>query len=239
MAEATELAPAMELAEKNGVHFPNESAEYRGARAALLAEEIELRRQIERVAEMRRALPPGGAVAAYTLVGESGPVRFEKLFGDKQTLVVYSMMYGPQRTKPCPMCTAMLSNWAGSARSAQERFALAVVARSPIERLVALKKELGWHHLRMFSDMDGAYTRAYVNAEDADVPAINVFSRRDGTVRHFWSEEMGMATADPGQDPRGSSPVDALWTLIDFTPEGRDPKWYPSLPPEPLVAIGK
>jgi Bacterial protein of unknown function (DUF899) len=40
--------------------FPGESMEYRAARNALLVEEIELRRQIERVANQRRALPTGG-----------------------------------------------------------------------------------------------------------------------------------------------------------------------------------
>ncbi len=65
MADAMKLAPAVELAEKNGIHYPNESGGYRKARTALLAEEIELRRQIERVAEQRRALPPGGEVADY------------------------------------------------------------------------------------------------------------------------------------------------------------------------------
>ena len=44
------------------VHFPGESAEYRAARNALLAEEMELRRQIERVAAQRRALPAGGVI---------------------------------------------------------------------------------------------------------------------------------------------------------------------------------
>lgn len=54
------LKPAIELAKINGVRFPNESPEYRQARDALLAEEIDLRRHIESVAEQRRALPPGG-----------------------------------------------------------------------------------------------------------------------------------------------------------------------------------
>ena len=40
------------------LHFPGESVEYRGARNALLAEEMELRRQIERVAAQRRARQP-------------------------------------------------------------------------------------------------------------------------------------------------------------------------------------
>ena len=42
--------------------YPNESAEYRKARNALLSEEITVRRQIEALAAQRRALPPGGEV---------------------------------------------------------------------------------------------------------------------------------------------------------------------------------
>ena len=49
--------------------------------------------------------------------------------------------------------------------------------------------------------MSGDYTRDYVHPEDADVPGLNVFKRRDGTIRHFWGDEMGQ-TADPGEDPR-------------------------------------
>src|SRR5262245_53754123 len=73
MVAQKELAPAMELAKKNGVRLPNESDAYRRARDALLAEEIELRRHIERVAEQRRALPPGGEVTkTYAFQSEHG-----------------------------------------------------------------------------------------------------------------------------------------------------------------------
>src|SRR6187397_2552317 len=109
MATQHALKPAAELARINGVRFPNESEAYRKARTALLAEEIELRRHIERVAEQRRALPPGGEVrASYRFEGERGPVGFADLFGDKQTLAIYSWMFGPQRERPCPMCTSLL-----------------------------------------------------------------------------------------------------------------------------------
>ncbi len=230
MAPRPELKPARELALQNGVRFPNESDDYRRARDALLAEEIELRRHIERVAEQRRALPPGGALPRdYTLVGERGPVRFSALFGAHQTLAVYSAMFGPQRELPCPMCTSLLSAWDGEAADVEQRVALVVVARSPIERLLAYKQQRGWRHLRIFSDPSGEYTRDYVSAEDADMPAFNVFTRRDGVVRHFWSGEMGGSTADPGQDPRGAPDLMPLWTILDCTPEGRGTDWYPKL----------
>ncbi|WP_397408742.1 DUF899 family protein [Polaromonas sp.] len=224
------LKPAKQLALNNGVRFPNESADYRRARDALLAEEIELRRHIERVAQQRRELPPGGLLPKdYDFEGEDGPVHFSELFAGKQTLAVYSYMFGPQRKQPCPMCTSLLSAWDGEAEDVAQRIALVVVARSPIARLLAFKKERGWRHLKLYSDVRGDYTRDYVSAQDADVPAFNVFTRRDGSLRHFWSGEMGATTADPGQDPRGAPDLMPLWTILDCTPEGRGSDWYPAL----------
>jgi predicted dithiol-disulfide oxidoreductase (DUF899 family) len=225
-----QLKPAIELAKNNGVRFPNESNEYRIARDALLAEEIELRRHIERVAQQRRALPRGGKVPKqYGFEGENGPAVFSELFGDKQTLAIYSFMYGPKREQPCPMCTSLLSAWDGEAADVEQRIALVVIARSPVDRLVAFKKARGWRHLRLYADVSGDYTRDYVSAADADIPAFNVFTRRDGAIRHFWSGEMGMSTADPGQDPRGAPDLMPLWTILDSTPEGRGSDWYPKL----------
>jgi hypothetical protein len=122
MTKVPTLVPAGELARRAGVTFPNESAAYRRARTALLAEEIELRRHIERVAEQRRALPPGGEVVRdYRFEGENGPADFAGVFGDKQTLVIYTFMFGPQRERPCPMCTSLLSAWDGEARDMEQR----------------------------------------------------------------------------------------------------------------------
>ncbi|MEO6968678.1 MAG: DUF899 family protein [Rhodanobacteraceae bacterium] len=230
--DSASLVAASELAQRGHMRFPNESADYRRARTALLAEEIELRRHIERVAQRRRALPPGGEVTGdYRFIGEHGPVAFAKLFGDKQTLVVYNFMFGPQRERPCPMCTSLLSAWDGEARDVGQHAALAVIARSPIERLIAFKKERGWRDLPLYSDDSGAFSRDYygVAPDGNDIPAFNVFTRRDGVVRHFWAGEMGFESADPGQDPRGAPDLMPLWTILDCTPEGRDPHWYPKL----------
>ena len=224
------LKPASELARTGKAHFPNESAEYRRARQNLLIEEIELRRHNERVAELRRALPPGGEVTkSYMFEGERGKVSFADLFGDKQTLAIYSYMFGPQRQAPCPMCTSFMSTWEGKLPDIEQRIAFVFVARAPIARLIEAKKARGWTQLRIFSDTSGDYTRDYVSAEDADVAGFCVFTRRDGTIRHFWSGEMSGAMADPGQDPRGSPELDPLWTILDTTPEGRGGNWYPKL----------
>ena len=225
------LIPADEMARAGPIRMPGESAEYRAARTALLAEEIELRRHIERVAAQRRALPPGGEVRGdYRFKGEDGrEVTLADLFADKQTLGVYSYMFGPQRERPCPMCTNLLGAWEGNAADVGQRMSLAVVARSPIEKLIAWKEERGWKHLRLYSDLNDNYSRDYhgLLPDGSEVPSFNIFSRRDGTLRHFYEGEM--TQGDPGQDPRGAPDPAPLWTILDMTPEGRGGDWYPSL----------
>lgn len=227
----SKLKSAGELA-KFGYNYPNESAEYRKARSALLAEEIELRRHIERVAEQRRALPPGGEVPEdYLFEGENGPARLSEMFGRHDTLVVYNYMYGPQRKRPCPMCTSLLSAWDGEAEDVAQRVALAVVAKSPIERLKAFKTERGWRHLKLYSSAGNSFNRDYhaEGPQSDDDAAINVFVKRNGKIHHFWGGEMTGKTADPGQDPRGAPDPMPLWTILDMTPSGRGTDWYPEL----------
>jgi predicted dithiol-disulfide oxidoreductase (DUF899 family) len=226
------LVPAKELASRNEYCFPNESAEYRKARNELLAEEIELRRHIERVAEMRRALPPGGAVTEkYQFIGLEGPVSLNDLFGDKDTLVIYSFMYGPNRERPCPMCTSVLDALDGEAPSIGKQISLVVVARSELDRLTAFKQERGWRYLRFYHDVGDAFSRDHyaIAPDGGDNAGVHVFTRKDGTIRHSWSGETGFDTADPGQDPRMAPELMPMWTIFDLTPEGRAPKWYPSL----------
>ena len=59
----SDLVPAADFAATNTTRHPNESESYRRSRQNLLVQEIELRRQIERVAQLRRELPLGGEVS--------------------------------------------------------------------------------------------------------------------------------------------------------------------------------
>jgi predicted dithiol-disulfide oxidoreductase (DUF899 family) len=230
MPDGSTLQPAAAIAHKNRARQPNESAAYRKAREALLAEEIELNRHIARVAAQRRALPPGGEVKGdYQFLGEASsvkganPVGFADLFGDKDTLFVYNWMYGPRRARPCPMCTALLSCLDGNADHIRQRVALAVVGLSPIERQVAFKVERGWRNLPLYADVNGTFSQDYhaIMDDGTDTAAINVFSRRDGTIRHFWGAELGFESADPGKDPTTEPDLMVLWNVLDLTPGGR------------------
>jgi predicted dithiol-disulfide oxidoreductase (DUF899 family) len=225
-------ASASQLAKANPTRFPGESAAYRRARTELLAEEIDLRRRIERVAEMRRALPPGGVVPEdYEFQGVDGPARFSSLFGSHGTLITYNWMFGPQRERPCPMCTSLLGAYDGEMPDILQRVAFAVIATSPLERIAAFARERGWRHLPLYSSGGTTFNRDYAGEtpDTGDVPAFNVFRRDGETIRHFWAAEMGSGTADAGQDPRGAPDPMPIWNLLDMTPEGRGKDWYPKL----------
>src|SRR4051812_17721497 len=110
--DAHTLIPAAALARKAKTPFPGESDAYRKARETLLAEEIEFRRHMTRLAEQRRALPPGPLIPKDYRFKDTNRSNFGliDLFGNHDALVTYFWMYGPQRERPCPMCT----NWLGA-----------------------------------------------------------------------------------------------------------------------------
>lgn len=206
--------------------WPGESAAYREARDGLLRAEMELRRQTERVAALRRALPPGGAIPQDYVFEEGADARkvgLSELFGDKETLLLYSYMYGPKMARPCPSCSSMLDGLDGEAKHITQRVALAVVARSPIARVLAAGAERGWRSLRLISSANNSYHADY-NSESPEGdqrPILNVFSRKGGEIRHVWASELAFAPMEPGQDPRHIDQMWPLWAALDFTPGGR------------------
>lgn len=226
------LAPAKALAAKASKPYPNDSAAYRKARTALLAEEIELRRHIERVAAQRRELPPGGEANPYRFVDEQGrTLGLADLFGKHDTLVTYFWMFGPQRERPCPMCTAFLGSLDVPSVDITQRVAFAVLGRSPVARQLAFARERGWRNLRFYQTVGDDFARDYrgLGPEGDEWAALDVWVKDGKKVRHQWGGEMGAETADPGQDPRGAVDPTPLWNILDLTPAGRGKDWYPKL----------
>lgn len=224
--------------------FPNESHGYREARNTLLDAEIELRRQTEAVARLRRELPPGGEILedyVFERIGDNSrpeEVRLSELFGEHETLLIYSYMFGPERDSPCPGCTHLLDCINGAARHVKERAALYVAAASPIARLTAWAHKRGWNDLQLLSTAGNRYNACYYGntasltaamrkergrapGEDWDEPMLNVFRKDGRTICHFWGSELVFAPEDPGQNHRALDSLDPVWGLIDTTPEGR------------------
>jgi len=227
------LLPAAELAKGAKTPFPGASPAYEAARRALLAQEIEFRRSMTRLVEQRRALPPGPVIEKnYRFKDEQAfEVGLIDLFGDKDTLVAYFWMYGPQRERPCPMCTNLLGALNGNAADIKQRVALKVLGRSPVDRQFAFAQERGWRDLNFVQTVgdDYALDIGALQPDGSEYPALTVFRRDGDKVRLFWAGEMTGEMADPGQDPRGAPDIASLWTVLDLTPGGRGTDWYPKL----------
>jgi predicted dithiol-disulfide oxidoreductase (DUF899 family) len=234
------------------ISFPNESSAYRAARDRLLAQEIDLRRQMEAVAAARRALPAGGVVAtdyvfeALDATGRRGPVKLSDLFGQgKRSVVIYSMMFPrdpedrrpgaatgktsllPLYEAPCPSCTALLDPLNGAALHVAPHIEFVVAAKAPLERILAFAAERGWRHHRMLSSAKTTYNHDYhgETTSGAQRPMMNVFHRDGDVIRHFWGSEMLYAETDPGQDPRHLGTLEPAWNMFDLTREGRGANW--------------
>ena len=227
------LEPAAELAALATTRFPGASPAYEAARRALLAEEIELRRHMTRVAAQRRALPPGPVIAKdYRFKDEQAfEVGLKDLFGDKDTLVAYFWMYGPQRERPCPMCTNLLGAVNGNAADIRQQVALKVLGRSGVERQYAFAQERGWRDLDFVQTIGDDYANdlGLLAPDGSEYPSLAVYRRDGDEVRLFWTSGMKREMADPGQDPRDAPDIAALWPVLDLTPGGRPPDWYPKL----------
>lgn len=218
--------------------FPSESGAYRKARDKLLKEEMALRRHTEAVAALRRKLPLGGKVPEdYVFEGVDElmgvrKVRLSELFApDKDTLVIYNYMYGPNMERPCPMCTSMLDALDGNTHHIMQRVNLAVVAKSPLPRILAFTQDRGWKRLHLLSSANNSYNRDYFGElpDGRQWPALNVFRKKNGAIHHFWGSELMFLPGEKGQDPRHVDFIWPLWNVLDATPEGRSVDWRPKL----------
>src|SRR5436190_23192299 len=175
------LKDARLMAEALPIRWEGESAEYRRARTALLAEEIALRRRIQRVAEQRRALPPVPVAKDYRFLDEQGnEIGLADLFGRHETLFTYFWMYGPQRERPCPMCTSFVGSLDIPAPDIEQRLALAIIGRSPVARQLAFARERGWRNLKFYQTLGDDFARDYRILVDGDEWAAVLVWKRDG-----------------------------------------------------------
>lgn len=178
------------------IAFPNESTAYRESREKLLQAEIDLRRQMEAVAAMRRALPKGGVVPedyVFEEVASNGALKHTKLselFGPprsgegKDSLIVYNMMFprhpsddraapGTGETAklkhedtPCPSCTGYLDQLNAAAMHLLQQSNFVVIAKAPAEQLTTFARERGWSHLRLLSAAHNTFKHDYAGENE-------------------------------------------------------------------------
>ena len=224
------------LREINGIlrqtNLPNESEEYLLKRDELRRAEIDLRKQRERVAELRRELPQGPAVEDYVFeevsakldAGETPiqKIRLSELFtSPDRSVVIYHFMFGKKQTKPCPMCTAWIDGFNGVAHHLAQNLDLAIVAAADLGSLRSHARTREWSRLRLLSA--GSSTFKYdLGSEDKEGnqdSAISVFTRDDdGTIHHSYT---GHPWLSSDIKERGIDELVPIWNILDLTRQGR------------------
>lgn len=202
-------------------------------RKALLAQEKELTRLRDRIAEDRRALPWVRIDDdAYVFDTPQGPRRLSQLFQGRRQLLVQHFMFGPGWEEGCKSCSFMADHLDGMALHLAHRdIALLAVSRAPLAEIQRFRARMGWRfdwvsshgsdfnrdfrvsflpEDRVDGEVDYNFHRAPFPSDEA--PGISVFYRDDaGAVFHTYST-FG----------RGVEVMMGTYQLVDLTPKGRD-----------------
>lgn len=212
-----------------GYRFPNESDEYRARRDELLELEKDLRARVVAVAQKRRELPLGGRLKEdyrFECVGADGEVyevAFAELFGEHRSLLLYSMMFGPDWDAPCPSCTSLVDAFNANYHPLSQHCAMAVVSAAQPQQFRDWAQARGWS-IPLVSAGKTSYILDYFAREGTSDPALvsmmNAFRKTPEGIFHTWGSELVSHPMDNGH-PHHVDTVWPYWNLLDMTPDGR------------------
>jgi predicted dithiol-disulfide oxidoreductase (DUF899 family) len=217
--------------------FSGESSDYQQRREELLAAELALKDQVERVAALRRTLPLGKPVPDYIFregpmdlthndPGDFRDVHLSDLFTDgHDTLIVDHLMYAAGDDEPCVMCSMWADGYSAVTPHVMQRASFVLVAKADIKKLRSWARKRGWDRIRLLSSHDNTFNRDFAmeEADGSQNPGLSVFTRTpDGTVYHRYT----IGANFDEHNNRGIDPYSPVWNLFDLLPHGRG-DWYP------------
>jgi predicted dithiol-disulfide oxidoreductase (DUF899 family) len=227
-------------------HATGTREEWLAARIALLAEEKELTRRSDELAQKRQALPWVAVEKDYHFATEAGTKTLAELFGGRPQLVVYHFMFGPTvdgwPDAGCVGCSYTADSLDGAAVHLPPRgVTFVAVSSAPLENLLAYRQRMGWSFpwvsqgdgdfnldFSVFTDEERTTGSGFnfgtpkhageIDLRRDELHGLSAFTREDGVVYHTYSCY-----------DRGTDVLNATWQLLDRTPKGRgdDPEGWP------------
>ncbi len=208
-------------------HTVVSKAQWLAAREKLLAREKELTRLRDELAAERRRLPWERVDKRYVFQTEAGPKTLSELFGDKEQLVVYHLMFAPDWEAACKSCSFWADNFNGIiAHLAQRDIRFVAISRAPLPKLQAFAKRMGWsfpwasasetdfnfdYHVSFEPNQQRTYNYTRMEGFSPELPGISVFYKDStGEVFHTYSTYA-----------RGIELMNAAYQWIDLVPKGR------------------
>jgi predicted dithiol-disulfide oxidoreductase (DUF899 family) len=126
-------------------HLTGTREEWLDARVKLLEAEKELTRRSDELAKQRQELPWVPVEKDYRFQTEDGEASLADLFNGNSQLLVYHLMFGPDYTGACPVCSTIADGFNGSVTHlANHDVTLMAISRAPLDALRAYKQRMGW-----------------------------------------------------------------------------------------------
>src|SRR5689334_15571652 len=225
--------------------------EWLASRKALLEEEKELTRRLDRVNAQRRRLPMVKIEKNYIFKGANGEQRLHELFQGKRQLIVYHFMFDPKWEKGCPGCTGFVNALGDLSMLGERDTRFVLISRASLHKLERYKAQRGWDrpwyssfgsdfnydfHVTLdvniapleYNYRDKAEMEAKLgpnNLHTGEAHGLSVFFRLGDDVYHTYSAYA-----------RGVESVTDAYSLLDRTPYGRQedfedsPQGWPQRP---------
>ncbi len=211
--------------------------EWLSARKELLEKEKQLTHQWEQVNADRRRLPMVAIDKDYTFESTEGSVTLTDLFEGRQQLIIYHFMFDPVWDEGCPGCSFLADNIGNLAHLHARDTTLILVSRSPVSKIEAYKKRMGWN-IPWVSSLNNDFNYDFHVTIDAqkgsteynykqtselgknwegwsgETPGISIFLKKGTEVFHTYSAYA-----------RGLEPLVGTLMYLDLTPFGRQEFW--------------
>jgi predicted dithiol-disulfide oxidoreductase (DUF899 family) len=126
-------------------HKTGTREEWLEARLQLLADEKELTRQNDRLAQRRQELPWVRIDKDYRFDTDDGAASLADLFQGRSQLLIYHFMFGSHYSAGCPACSTIADGFNGSVvHLANHDVTMMAVSRAPLAKLQEYKRRMGW-----------------------------------------------------------------------------------------------
>ncbi|MDP9224615.1 MAG: DUF899 domain-containing protein [Actinomycetota bacterium] len=223
-------------------HKVGTQEEWQAARDELLAQEKELTRRSDELAEQRRELPWVAVEKPYSFETVEGTKTLTELFDGRSQLLIYHFMFGPPYEAGCTVCSSIADNIDPNVVHLRARdVTMLLVSRAPLEKLQAYKERMGWA-IDWVSTAGSDFNRdlGFTHTEEelrpfleGEIPpTVKQMAEASGTdVAGYVSEGPGLSayTLSDGvvyrtyvATARGLEPTMGYYFLLDRTPTGRN-----------------
>jgi len=197
--------------------------EWQRARDQLLIKEKAATKARDALNAERRRLPMVRIEKDYVFDGPGGKVRLLDLFERRRQLIVYHFMFAPGvngwPTAGCPGCSMVVDHIGPLEHLHGRDTSLVLVSLGPLANLEVYQQRMGWK-VPWFSSAGTNFNKDFgLSTEEGETFGLSVFLREgDAIYRTYFTNQRGIET------------VVSSFTLLDWTPFGRQETWEDSPP---------